>query len=167
MLRRAAWMLKRAKCAGRRAKASGSQIRIGGSVAEVVGHGLVEAEVRDRFAVGRIEGGRLVEEEVSLGRATSGRDWRRPVGQFEVEEDRGDDGWVCEEGQGPHLAATSRAEQREHFVDPCEEHGPADARWAGRLYGLVLALGGGQWGSGRSVGVGRVGGTNRARRSRN
>lgn len=61
-------MLRRAERAGRRATAVWSVLWRGGSVVELVWHGLVEDELRDRFAVGRIEGGRLIEEEVTLGR---------------------------------------------------------------------------------------------------
>ena len=39
--------------------------------------------------MGRIEGGRLVEEEVSLGRPASRGDGRRPVGQLKMEKDGG------------------------------------------------------------------------------
>ena len=161
MLRWARWMLRRAGRVGRRAKASGSQIQIGGSVAEVVGHGLVEADFRDRFAVGWIEGGGLVEEEVSLGRSASGGNGWLQVGQFEVEEDRGDDGWVCEKRENSHLAATSRAEQWEYFVDACEEDGPTDASWVrrpGGLDGLLDGpLGGRQWRRALGVAIGCVG----------
>ncbi len=71
MLRCAAWMLRRAERAGRRAEAVGSVIGRGRSVVEVVRHGLVEDELRDWIAVVRIKGGRLIEQEVSLGRGAS------------------------------------------------------------------------------------------------
>ncbi len=44
----------------------------GPSVVELVRQRLIEHEVRDGLGVGGIEGRRLVEEEVSLGRAASG-----------------------------------------------------------------------------------------------
>jgi hypothetical protein len=57
------------------------------SVLELDRQGLIEDEVGHGFAVCWIEGRRLVEEEVTLGRATSGGNRRWPVGQLEVEED--------------------------------------------------------------------------------
>ncbi len=44
----------------------------GPSVVELVGQRLVEHEVWDWLGFGGIEGGSLVEEEVSLGRTASG-----------------------------------------------------------------------------------------------
>jgi len=63
------------------------------------------------------------------------------VGQFKVEKDGRYDWRVGEERQNLHFSATSGAEQREHLIDACEEHGPADAGRAGRSDGLVVALG--------------------------
>jgi hypothetical protein len=149
-------MPKRAKCAGRRAKAVRSLRRRGGSVVELAWQGLVEEKLRDRFAEGWIEGGGLVEEEVSLGRSASGENGWLQVGQFEVEEDRGDDGWVCEKRENPHLATTSRAEQWEYFVDACEEDGPTDASCVRRPGGLDGFFGGRQCWRALDVAVGCV-----------
>ena len=63
---------------------------------ELVGQGLIEAELWDGLALGGIEARRLVEEEVSLGRAACGRDGWRPIGQLEVQEDGSDGGRVGE-----------------------------------------------------------------------
>jgi len=66
--------------------------------------------------------------------------------RFEVEEDGGDDGWVGEEGEDPHgaaattLRAVPRAEERQDLIDPCEEHGPADACGAGGARRLVQGV---------------------------
>ena len=74
--RKADWdagMLSRAGRGGRMAqpveKDSGRDRR---SVVELVGQRRVEYEVWDWLGLGRIEGGSLVEDEVSLWRATSG-----------------------------------------------------------------------------------------------
>ena len=48
-----------------------------------------------------------------------------------MEEDGGDDGRVGEEGEDGHLATARGAEQRQDFIDPGEEHRPADPRRAG------------------------------------
>jgi len=74
---------------------------VGGGVRGVSvagGQGLVELDVGPGLGVRRIEGGRLVEQEVALWRAASGRDQRRAVGEVEMEEDGGDDRRVGEEG---------------------------------------------------------------------
>jgi len=107
------------------------------SVVGAVGQRLVELEVGRGLGIGGVEAGRLVEEEVPLGRASSGSERRRPVGDVEVEEDGGDDGWVGEEGEDSHGAAAGRAEERQDLVDTGEEHGPADARGTGSPRRLV------------------------------
>ena len=80
------------------------------------------------------------------------------MGQFEVEEDGGNDGRIGEKGQDPHWATTGRAEQWEHLVDTCEERGPSDAsRVCRRSDWLVLDLGVRRWRGTAGVAVGRVG----------
>ena len=101
------------------------------SVVEVVGQRLVELEVGHGLRIGWVEARRLVEQEVPLRWAASGREGRRPVGKVEVQEDGGEDGWIGEEGEDLHGAAAGRAEERQDLIDPGEEHGPADARRAG------------------------------------
>jgi hypothetical protein len=32
--------------------------------------------------------------------------------------------YIGNEGDDPHRFATARAEEREDFIDPCEQHGP-------------------------------------------
>lgn len=86
---------------------------------------LVEVELRRRLGLGRINLGRLVEEEVTLRWPTGGRDWRGPVGQIEVNEDGAEDRRIGEEGEDPHLATTVRAQQGEHLVNPSEKLRPA------------------------------------------
>lgn len=76
------------------------------SVVEPRGKGLAEFEVRCGLGARGVEGGRLVEEEVSLGRTTRRGDRRRPVWEFEVEEDGGHDGRVGEEREDSHLRST-------------------------------------------------------------
>ena len=49
------------------------------------------------------------------------------MGQAQVQEDSRDDGWIGEKGEDPHLSTTARTQKRQHPVDPCEKHGPADA----------------------------------------
>ena len=74
--------------------------RVGGvSVVEVGGQGLVELDVGHGLGVGGVEARRLVEQEVPLRRAASGREGRGPVGKVEVDEDGGDDGRVGEKGE--------------------------------------------------------------------
>jgi len=63
-----------------------------GSELPVVGRGLIELELRDNIGSGGIEGRRLVEVELGLGRATGGGHAGRPMGQVEVEEDALDGG---------------------------------------------------------------------------
>ena len=107
------------------------------SVVEVGGQRLVDLEgtarsvVGDVLGVGGVKARRLVQHEVTLGWAASRCEGRGLVGKVEVNEDGGDDGWVGEEGEDPHGAAASRAEERQDLVDTGEEHGPADARRAG------------------------------------
>ena len=86
-----------------------------GLVVEVGGQRLVEHEVWDRLGLGRVEGRGLVEEEVSLGWPTGGRDRGQSVGQLEMFEDGEDDGWVSEEGEHVHLATTGGTQQRQHL----------------------------------------------------
>ena len=93
-----------------------------GSVVEVGGQRRVEHEVWDRLGLGRVEGRGLVEEEVSLGWPTGGRDRGQSVGQLEMFEDGEDDGWVSEEGD-VHLANTGGTQKRQHLVDPSEQSG--------------------------------------------
>ena len=63
---------------------------VGGvSVVEAGGQGLVELDVGPGLGVSRIEGGRLVEQQVALWGAASGRDERRAVGEVEMEKDGG------------------------------------------------------------------------------
>jgi len=38
------------------------------------------------------------------------------VGQVEVEQDGGDDGWIGQESEDVHLAATGGTQQRQHVV---------------------------------------------------
>lgn len=38
---------------------------------------------------------------------------------------------IGEKGENLHGATPGRAGERQDIVDPGEEHGPADARWAG------------------------------------
>ena len=90
------------------------------------------------LSLGRIERWRLIQKEVALRRAASGGDRRRFVVQFEVEEDRGDDGRIGEEGENLHLAPAGGAEQGQHFATHAtrgcpasEQHGPADASGIG------------------------------------
>ena len=102
-----------------------------GSVVEVAGQRLVELKVGYGLRIGWVEARRLVEQEVPLRWAASGREGRRPVGKVEVQEDGGEDGWIGQEGEDLHGAAAGRAEERQDLIDPGEEHGPADARRAG------------------------------------
>ncbi len=76
-----------------------------------------------------IEGGRLIEEEVTLWQAARGGEGRGTVGEGKMEEDGGDDGRVGEKGEEGHLATAGGAEQRQDRVDACEQHGPADPCW--------------------------------------
>ncbi len=78
---------------------------------ELVGHRWVEDEFWYGLGLGGLEGRGLIEEEVSLGRPTGGRDQRRLVGQLEVNEDGADDERVGEECEDPHRATTGWAEQ--------------------------------------------------------
>ena len=94
---------------GHRDGAVGGGVR-GVSVVEAGGQGLVELDVGLGLGVRRIEGGRLVEQEVALWRAASGRDQRRAVREVEMEEDGGDDRRVGEEGEDGHLATARWAE---------------------------------------------------------
>ena len=55
---------------GRWAVSSGLEV-------ELVGHGLVERELRRRLGLGGVELGRLVEEQVGLRRCAGGRNRRR------------------------------------------------------------------------------------------
>ena len=72
------------------------------SVVEPRGEGLVEVEAGAELGARGVEGGHLVEEKVGLGRATRRGDRRRPVREFEVEEDGGDDGRVREKREDSH-----------------------------------------------------------------
>ena len=58
---------------------------------------LVEVEVRDGLGVGEVEVGRLVEEELALGRGARGGERRKSVGKLEMEEDGLDGGGIGEE----------------------------------------------------------------------
>ena len=76
------------------------------------------------------------------------------MGQFQVKEDRPDDGRVGEKREDLHLAATRGAEQREDLVDACKEHGPPDAGLAhGCFARLAPALGRQRSAPGGVVGV--------------
>ena len=112
-----------------------------GSVVEVGGQRRVEHEVWDRLGLGRVEGRGLVEEEVSLGWPTGGRDRGRSVGQFEMFEDGEDDGWVSEEGEHVHLATTGGTQQRQHLVDPSEQSGPTDTSGVAGASGIGIGAG--------------------------
>ena len=112
------------------------------SVVEPRGEGLVEVEVGGGLGARGVEGGRLVEEEVGLGRATRRGDRRRPVGELEVEEDSGHDGRIGEKRQDPHLRSAGRAQEGQDFVDAGEEHGPPDAGGACVAGGVVRGGGG-------------------------
>jgi hypothetical protein len=101
--------------------------QIESSVVEVLGQRLVELEVGEGLGIGGVEARRLVEQEGSLGRAASGRERRRPVGEVEVQKNSGDDRRVGEKGEDLHGAAAGRAEERQDLVDAGEEHGPSDA----------------------------------------
>jgi hypothetical protein len=101
------------------------------SVVEVAGQRLVELEVRHGVGVGGVKARGLIEQESPLRRPASGREGRGPVGKVEVNEDGGEDGRVGEKGEDLHGAAAGGTEERQDLVDPCEEHGPADARRAG------------------------------------
>ncbi len=96
-----------------------------------MGQGLIELEVGHGVSIGGVEGGSLIEQEVTLRGRAGGREERGPVGQLEVEEDGGDDGRVGEEGEDAHGSAAGGAEEREDLVDAGEEDGPPDARRAG------------------------------------
>jgi hypothetical protein len=105
---------------------------------EVVGQGLVEFEVGDGLGLGGVEGRCLIEEpgeEIALRRPAGGREGRGLVREVEVEEDRGDDRWIGEEREDPHLGAAGGTEQRQHVVDASEQDGPADPRGRGRSGG--------------------------------
>jgi len=84
---------------------------IGGSVVELVWQGFGEDEVWDRFAVGRVEGRRLIQQEVTRPRfarclrPVSGGDGWWPVGLFEVEKDGRYDWLVGEKRENRHRAA--------------------------------------------------------------
>jgi Protein of unknown function (DUF3179) len=69
----------------------------GPSVVEIGGQRRGEHEVWDRLGLGGLEGRALIEEEVSLGLRTGGRDQGQSVGQLEVLQDGEDDGWVGKE----------------------------------------------------------------------
>ena len=99
----------------------------GASEVEVVGRGLVELEIWDGLWLGGVERGCLIEEpgeEIALGRSARGSEGRGLVRDVEVEEDGGDDGWIGEEREDPHLTATGGTEQRQHVVDASEQDGP-------------------------------------------
>jgi hypothetical protein len=106
---------------GRSPNGDSREGRIEFSVAEVVGQRLVELEVGEGLWIGGVEARRLVEQEVTLGWPASRCEERGFVGKVEVNEDGGDDGWVGEEGEDPHGAAASRAEERQDLVDTGEE----------------------------------------------
>ena len=97
-----------------------------GPAAWVVGRRLIEVVFRHGFRFGGIEGRCLIEKEVPLRRAAGRREWGY-MGQAQVQEDSRDDGWIGEKGEDPHLSTTARTQKRQHPVDPCEKHGPADA----------------------------------------
>ena len=101
------------------------------SVVEAGRQGLVEAEFGLGITIREVEGGRLIEEEVTLWRAARGGEGWGAVWEIEMEEDGGDDRRVGEKGEDGHLAAARRAEQRQDLVDPGEEHGPSDPRGTG------------------------------------
>jgi len=58
----------------------------GGSVVEIVGRGLIEREVWDRFRLGEVKRGCLIQQEVALRRSTSRRQGRRKMVEVEMEE---------------------------------------------------------------------------------
>jgi hypothetical protein len=93
----------------------------------VLGSGLIELVLRAGLGIGEVEGGGLVEVEFGLGRAASGGDTGRPMGQIEVEEDALDGGGEGDEGDDAHLTAAGGAEEREHLVDAGQELGPEHA----------------------------------------
>ena len=53
----------------------------------VLGSGRIELELRGRVGGGKVEGWGLVEVKLALGRAASGRDAGRLMGQIEMEQD--------------------------------------------------------------------------------
>ena len=120
------WMEAGCRWMGRcQAGGSGS-----GSGIEIVGDGLVELVFRNRIGLGEIELESLIQEEVTLRRAPGRGEGWRAVGEVEVEEDPLNDGGIGEEGQDPHVSATTRAEEGQHLIDACEELGPAThLRW--------------------------------------
>jgi hypothetical protein len=79
---------------------------------------LVELVFWNRIGLGEIELESLIQEEVPRPRfarcpRAPGRDdgWMA-VGEVEVEEDPLNDGRIGEEGQDPHVSATTRAQER-------------------------------------------------------
>jgi hypothetical protein len=90
----------------------------------VMGSGLIELVVRDGVGSGEIEGRGLVEVQLGLGRAASGGDAGRPMGEVEMEEDALDGGGEGDERDDPHLTAADGTQEREHLVDAGQELGP-------------------------------------------
>jgi hypothetical protein len=111
------------------------------SVVEAGRQGLIELEAWVELRVRGVEGGGLIEQEVTLGRAPSGGEGRGAVWEVEMQEDGGDDGRVSEKGEDGHVAAARGAEQGQDFVDACEEHGPSDPRGAGAPNRLGIGKG--------------------------
>jgi len=105
----------------------------GGSGIEVVGDGLVELVLWNRIGVGEIELGHLIQKEVTLGRSPCGGHGRGPMWEVEVEQDPLNDEGIGEEGEDLHLSATTRAQQRQHLVNPVEEIAGLESISAGEL----------------------------------
>ena len=92
-----------------------------------MGSGLIELELRDGLRSREIEGRRLIEVELGLGRATGGGHPGRPMREIEMEEDALHGGGQGDERDDPHLAAAGGAQERKHLVDAGQKLGPGHA----------------------------------------
>ncbi len=87
------------------------------------GQGLIEFVFGNRFRIGGIESGRLIEPEHGLGWGAGGTQERRPTGKIEVGEDGADGNGIGDEGDDTHgspattLRAVPRADEREDLID--------------------------------------------------
>ena len=108
------------------------------------GQGLIEFVFGNRFRIGGIESGRLIEPEHGLGWGAGGTQERRPTGKIEVGEDGADGNGIGDEGDDAHgsaattLRAVPRADERQNIIDASDKRSPSrgsTAAWGGSVRG--------------------------------
>ena len=106
-----------------------------------VGLRLIEFVFGNRFRIGGIESGGLIEAQVGLGWGPGRRQWRGSGGESEMREDGVNGNGIGDEGDDTHgFPATAsrgaRAHEREDLIDASDKRGPSrgsTAAWGGSV----------------------------------